>query len=234
MGANADMSSYNLFVYCGNNPVSRYDSEGMFWNELWSGVKTVISSALHIGNTILVSFGVDTAICGEIFLQMTKDKNGIYHASFDCWQQYLGYNSFYDLMFDIGSSMKPAKFEFVSNGISYILWAWKGDYLNLGAGAELGIYYYGTMGHWLVDKKLAMSMTMTVKYNGKTIISYSAATWWITGFNPNYINVRAGNLTVTYVILFRNKQLFTDLYNRHKKTPGWTFLTNSQIASYTF
>ena len=41
----------------------------------------------------------------------------------------------------------------------YIIWAWKGDYLNLGAGAEIGIYvdnkktFLGAK-HWDVDKAL--------------------------------------------------------------------------------
>lgn len=41
---------------------------------------------------------------------MTKDKAGIYHAKFDCWQHFFGYNDFYDFMFDIGTSMKSKKF----------------------------------------------------------------------------------------------------------------------------
>ena len=31
MGVNSDMTTYNLFVYCGNNPVSRKDSTGYVW-----------------------------------------------------------------------------------------------------------------------------------------------------------------------------------------------------------
>ena len=31
MGVNPDMTTYNLFVYCGNNPVSRKDSTGYVW-----------------------------------------------------------------------------------------------------------------------------------------------------------------------------------------------------------
>ena len=38
IGANSDMATYNLFAYCGNNPVVRYDDTGMFWKELISGV----------------------------------------------------------------------------------------------------------------------------------------------------------------------------------------------------
>jgi hypothetical protein len=34
--------------------------------------------------------------------------------------------------------MDKAKFQFSGGGVEYMLWAWKGDYLNLGA--ELDIY----------------------------------------------------------------------------------------------
>lgn len=32
LGANDDFASLNLFAYCGNNPVSRADSNGHFWH----------------------------------------------------------------------------------------------------------------------------------------------------------------------------------------------------------
>ena len=32
LGANGDFASLNLFVYCGNNPISRADSNGCFWH----------------------------------------------------------------------------------------------------------------------------------------------------------------------------------------------------------
>lgn len=136
MGVNSDMTTYNLFAYCGNNPVNRYDDNGMYWEDY-------ISWAIHSFNTVAIAVGIDTAALGAIVLDMQKDSKGIYHAKFDCWKQYFGYNDFYDFMFDLGTSMKNAKFDFTYNGTNYIIWAWKGDYINLGAGAELGIYYGG-------------------------------------------------------------------------------------------
>lgn len=32
LGADGDFASFNLFVYCGNNPISRADSNGCFWH----------------------------------------------------------------------------------------------------------------------------------------------------------------------------------------------------------
>lgn len=119
-------------------------------------------------------------------------------------------------MFDIGTSMKNKKFSFYSGGKSYIFWVWKGDYINLGAGAEMGIYYGGGE-HWFVDKSLAMNMTMTLKYNGKTIISYSTKTWWITGFNPKYLNVSANNLTAIFTVTFNSAGMFNAFRGTNSK-----------------
>ena len=110
MGANGDMATYNLFVYCGNNPIVRYDIGGMLWGNLVNG-------ALHLVNTIAVSLGIDTAAIGAFFLDMQKDDdNDFYYANFDCWQQHFGYTDLYDAVFDMVTSMEPAKFPFNYNG----------------------------------------------------------------------------------------------------------------------
>ena len=45
-------------------------------------------------------------------LNMASDTEGIYHAYFDCWQQYFGYTDLYDVIFDSSTSMRFGKFEF--------------------------------------------------------------------------------------------------------------------------
>lgn len=131
--------------------------------------------------------------------------------------------------------MKRAKFPFNYNNKSYIFWAWKGDYLNLGAGAELGIYYDGGW-RWLVDQKLALKMTLNLKYNGRTIISYNPGkVWWLTGFNPYYQNVKASKLTATYTINFSSKKgMFNAFYKRHRWSSGWSFNTKKYTATFKF
>jgi hypothetical protein len=74
----------------------------------------------------------------------------------------------------------------------------------------------------LVDQNLAMPMTLTLDYNGKQIISYnpkkvdpqifdplrkSTDKWWVTGFNPDYQDVKANQLTATYTVDFSNKKV---------------------------
>ncbi|MCL2676228.1 MAG: DUF4474 domain-containing protein, partial [Firmicutes bacterium] len=133
---------------------------------------------------------------------------------------------------------------FMPNGDELIFWAWKGDYINLGAGAEFGLYRrlvvngYETE-HWLVDKNLALPMTLTLKDNkGNTIFSYapSANQWWITGFNPEFKDVKAGNLTAIYNINFSgNIDMFNAFYNTwNGKDIRWVFDTTNYTATFTF
>ena len=114
-----------------------------------------------------------------------------------------------------------------------MLWAWKGDYVNLGAGAELGIYYGGGP-QWFVNKDLAMPMSLTLKYKGSNIISYSTNTWWITGFNPKYPNKNRDELTAIFSINFSgNKGFFNAFYNTwHGKDSRWSF--GNYTATFTF
>ena len=233
MGSNDDHSAYALYTYCGNCPVDRYDKNGFFWKKVWNGIKNSVRTTLNKTNKVLVQLGMDTAAIGAWFLNMNKDKHGVYHAKFNCWQQYFGYNDFYDFMFDIGTSMKNEKFIFKSGKKSYILWAWKGNYINLGAGAELGIYYGGGP-HWLVDKKLAMNMSMELRYKSKRIISYSTKTWWITGFNPNpqYLNAKASDLKASFTVKFNNIAMYNSFKSAWRRK--WACSDKLKTASHTF
>ena len=219
---------HNMFAYCGNNPIVRIDADGTSW-------KSILKIELHVGNTIIVALGFDTAEFGASFLDMSKDSSGVYHADFNCWQQYFGYNGFYDWAFDVATSMKTEKCPFVYNGSGYTIWAWKGDYINLGAGAELGIYR-GNSGHRTVDKSLAMKMSMTLKYKGKTIISYSPSEhqWWITGFNSKYLNVLADNLTATFTLWFDSSEMFNAFQSRYSRDSRWRFYADGCYATFQF
>ena len=228
VGGNDDIAAYNLYAYCGNVPVLRCDEFGMFWKEFIRGI-------LHDSNNFVVSLGIDTAAIGAYFLMMKKDSNGVYHATFDCWQQYFGYNNLYDFFFDLGTDCKPAKFKFCYNRKNYIFWAWKADYINLGAGAEMGIYY-GNDPHWQVDKKLAMPMTLKLVYKGRTIINHSDTTWWITGFNPRYLNVKTKDLKAIYTVRFTNCGMYNAFKITWRDNKNWSFWTECcyGMAKFSF
>lgn len=66
------------------------------------------------------------------------NKAAIFHTSPDCWQQYMGYCDLYDWVFDVATDIN--KYSVTVDGEQYCIWMWKGEYLNLGAGAETGTY----------------------------------------------------------------------------------------------
>ena len=231
ISSNWSFSGLNMFAYCENDPVGRSDPSGMLsLSELGEKLKQALRYALHLANDLAKKHGVDTAAAGAAILQMEKDEKGIYHARPDCWQQHFGYTDLYDYAFDAGTSMIPKKFPFTYAGEDYILWLWVGDYINLGAGAEAGIYYGGGP-VWLVNSDIAMSMSMDLYYQGDNIISYSAKTWWLTGFNPAYSNVSADDLSATYRIKFDDPWMFYAFSNEYRKT--WLCDPSTRTIYYT-
>ncbi len=155
------------------------------------------------------------------------------HSQYNTWQSIGGYNNFYDFVFktanndnmeqlklDFSLNMSPMEFfdkygitetmgildafDFLSPTTDFIIWAWRGDYLNIGAGTEVGIYMrphywdYDTNGldQYLTIKQLAVPMTLYLynyDFSSQTVESNLVAwepttpQWWITGFNPNTV-----------------------------------------------
>ena len=60
MGVNQDMATYNLFVYCGNNPVSRFDSQGTSW---W-GVVGVCLAVVAVAAVVVLAAPVAAPVIG--------------------------------------------------------------------------------------------------------------------------------------------------------------------------
>ena len=129
--------------------------------------------------------------------------------------------------------MNFKKFKFTYDDVPYIIWLWKGDYLNLGAGAEMGIYYGGGP-HWNAATSNVMDMTLSLIYDGQTIITHSQTTWWITGFNSNYLGISADELTAIYTIYFPSKAMYDSFYETWYRETGWLFNPDDYSASYTF
>ena len=177
---------------------------------------------------------IDWAEVGRILLDMDVDNDGVYHARFDCWQQCVGYTRFYDSVFDLFTDMRyNNEGMFKYKGQNYILWAWKGDYLNIGAGAELGIYYGGEDMNsiWQIDKSLSMPMTLTLvhKKYGTIVDNWKDTIWWITAFNPNYTDIYATDLTAYYTVEFINDEMFDEFSKIERK--GWTYYKENKTAS---
>lgn len=96
------------------------------------------------------------------------------------------------------------------NGKDYVIWAWKGDYINLGAGAETGIYEEGIGNvHWFTATDMAQDMELTLEdRSGNTIFNYTPEEkqWWINRFNPQVQNNQADDLVSTTVIHFSDSE----------------------------
>ena len=115
------------------------------------------------------------------------------------WQLIGGYNNLYDNVFReyTNYTMRNEKFAFTVNNFDYILWIWRGNYLNLGAGAELVLYYRPTilpsdpdgLDHYFAHSELALPMQLYLYdyESGENIFSWEPTEdqWWITGFAPD-------------------------------------------------
>ena len=172
----------------------------------------------------------------------------VYHATYDCWQKSFGYNKLYDWGFDLATDMEPAIFEFSSGGKVYRLWGWKGDYLNMGAGCELGIYRQddgvsGMLGHFVADPdNLSMSITATLFLDGKKIGSFDPAKfgkdgkhWWPGIFNPFEQNKKASHLKAQFNVTFNDSQMYQDfkkINSDNKKFSNWDDENNSVTLTF--
>jgi len=190
-----------------NEKISSLDSFAAL-NE--GNVSIPTEGVFHDSNINGLSFNIDTASIGGFFLNMKKDDHGVYHAAFDCWQRIGGYIDLYDLVFDYFTEMARNKVEFTYDGKGFVLWAWKGDYINLGAGTELGLYYRNGLLNTFdldlygVDKdRYYMPMKVKLMMNHGIIVNYSNdKNWWMTAFNPNYLNVKASQLVSEFTVNF--------------------------------
>ena len=57
IAANGDFASYNLYAYCGNNPVARRDDGGEFWNFVIGGVVGGLIGGIVAGVTSYIQTG---------------------------------------------------------------------------------------------------------------------------------------------------------------------------------
>lgn len=126
------------------------------------------------------------------------------------------------------STHNPKEIPF-ADGTEYTVWIWKGNYLNLGAGCETGIYY-GDKGEYHKDSgsdtNLNMHISLYDKNTGKEIFSYCPEDpqWWVTGFNPKYQDYEADDLAVHGCIDFsKNEELWKAFYDEYAAKEGWCF-----------
>ena len=62
------VTGYNLFQYCGNNPINRIDSEGMFWEKLKEFGESCVKAAVVVGS---VGFSTASIVSAVAFTGIT-------------------------------------------------------------------------------------------------------------------------------------------------------------------
>jgi hypothetical protein len=170
------------------------------------------------------------------------------HIEQDYWQSWkpIGYNEGYNWVFKAatgvtGTSMYENDFTFCANGTEYLIWVWKGDYINLGAGAEAGLYKDPILGaHWQTAPEDALPMALRLVDNRGTVIFDYAPDekqWWITGFDPNRPNMQADDLIATVTIDFGSRpDLWAGFYGKQRgeESNPWIFDPSKMTATLTY
>ena len=222
----------NWYVYCENNPIMFVDTNGLqpaIAHQFKKWCEDTFIGGILYEETRAGDLDWYYELCG-----FSRTDDGVFHAKKDAWQQYFGYNDFYDRIFDVGTSMKRRKISIDTKNENITIWLWKGDYLNLGAGAEVGIYSgEGYFKGCYTDCEIPMSIK--VYYQGSEIVNYQETTWWCTGFNPNYHSVSADDLKVEVSLdLSNNSDIWDAAYEKYsgKATMGYQYRFNVESKKF--
>jgi len=66
LGVNGDFASYNLFAYCGNNPIDRRDESGMFWKKLKEFGKKLVEVATAAAEVVVAAAVVVATVTAAV------------------------------------------------------------------------------------------------------------------------------------------------------------------------
>ena len=171
------------------------------------------------------------------FLNFIKDENGNYTSDpeVEMWQSHVGYTPTYDFFFSLGGPIFRDKYEFKIEPAEtsgdptdyYVVWIWKGDYWNLGAGAEIGIYHtsneiYHENGFYDVDTNLKLGVDMTIIYDEEELNNLVQTNWWVCSFTPEKQLIDINDLEVVLKVRFADPSLREPFYDEWNYRNGFT------------
>ena len=180
--------------------------------------------------------------------KLDKDKYGIFlkavevleiEEEIETWQKEFGYNFLYDVAFryTTNDNMRSAQLYFEDERLlDYTLWLWRGDYLALGSGAEMGIYKKRDIlgkTHWdAVEFTVPMTLNLYNYYgenNIQKVFNWNPKykQWWVTGFNTEYHNVDVKKQVLIGSVNFDEH---IDMYNSLKEPT----VLNSPMYDYIY
>ena len=158
------------------------------------------------------------------------------------WQSQVGYDELYDFFFSLGGPIERIRYKFAegtgSNTKYYAIWLWKGDYWNLGAGAEIGIYYTDNEDNainnfYIIDTSLTLHVHMLIKYRTffgqipMTLNDFHQTNWWVCSFTPSIQFPNVDWIDVDLDVRFTGNNYhklmkpFHAQWDIHKNEPYW-------------
>ncbi len=182
-----------------------------------------------------------------------QDKQGILRTRAEPLQLLGGYNDPYDAAFKAaGTGAVAQKYEFGYGDTSYVVWMWKGEYINMGYGSEVGFYSQkvplAQAGfQWNADSKDPNLPLMSTSVDHKTskVASFAPSTpqVWVGAWNPNMgswdpanADANAADLHARATVTFPNADVYNAFRNSAsvKLESGWAFDPNTNTASIDY
>ena len=125
------------------------------------------------------------------------------YGTVNCWQRALGFTVLYDLLGNSAPvfNMSTRRFKFDYAGKEWMIQIWKGNYLLVSNGGELGVYNraphsIGTYYHAASDEEM-MPMTMTLLHNGEELFTKGPMLhWWMSAFKVSRALYQPKDLTL--------------------------------------
>jgi len=218
----------------------------LWWNSshdrLWTD-DTVLYGAFGLSRPTNWGNAAQTVAPDAAFNRNTTQ--GIWTSPVDAAQRVFGYNGAYDAAFSVCDYNKFISV-FTYDQKQWMVEGWRGNYLQMGVGAEIGVYY-NTPGsisnkigqYWAVDDQDMLYMQYAL-FNGNPadhnqIFSVSGTHWWLNGFRPGIGTIPASDLALKGSITFQSSQMASAFVNGmiSTKTDG-TFTTSQNGAVVSF
>lgn len=145
---------------------------------------------------------------------------GVIHTQANPLQLLGGYNDPYDVTFKVGTggAAENIKYKFQYRGKSYVVWAWKGEYLQMGDGAEVGFYTQnkplnraGPLWNSDTGDPDLPKMSVSLSEGGSTVASFAPEKpqVWVGSWNPRKLDRDTGAMNVTDTVTFQNSGMYT-------------------------
>jgi RHS repeat-associated protein len=133
-----------------------------------------------------------------------------------------GYSNWLDDQFKKYTEAKPESFQFTYGGTKYVLWMWKGEYLNWGDGDEVGLYAQNNspldrIEGWNADPfdSNLPKMSVSLSVGGRKLGSFDPqqSQDWVGLYDPAATDTNIADIHATISVTFPSKGMYTAFIN---------------------